>query len=248
MKKSLKVFILAALLLCMQFTQAQSPAADNTEILAYSIDELVQRYPADSIQSTTTANEAVKAVAEARVKLEARSAAEEQVCYPKFFTTSCLKKSAERKRLDLLSVRAIEIEANAYIRHARVETRDRKLDEKAKERAAKNAVDPILVTPKPITEEAPAEPVGTTDAKRKARDAYIKKNDEHTKRQQELQQKEQSGAAERTANVEKYKEKQEQAEKRQKELAARKAEKERIRAVKAAKAAQDNAAATGSGN
>lgn len=245
MKKSLKLLILAPLLLCIQYAHAQSATTDSTEILSYSIDELVQRYPADSIQSTVTANEAVKEVSEARARLEARHAAEEQLCYPKFFTTSCLNKAAERKRLDLLSVRSIEIEANAYIRHARVETRDRKLEEKAREREAKNAADPILVTPK-TDNEVPAETTGTTDAQRKARaDAYVKKNEEHAKRQQELQQKEQSGAAERAANVEKYEEKRKEAAKRQKEIAERKAEKERI---KAGKAARENAATTGTGN
>lgn len=235
MKKSLKLFTLAPLLLCMQFAQAQSNAADNTEILSYSIDPLVQRYPADAIQSTTMANDAVKEVAESRVKLEARHAAEEQLCYPKFFTTSCLNKAAERKRLDLLSVRAIEIEANAYIRHARVETRDRKLEEKAKEREAKNAANPILVTPK-AEDPAPAETSGTTDVQRKARaDAYVKKNADHAKRQQNQQQKEAAGTAERAVNVEKYEEKQKEAVKRQKEIADRKAEKERIKASKAVK-------------
>lgn len=236
MKKSLKLFVFAPLLLCMQFAQAQSATAESAEILSYSIDPLVQRYPADSIQSTPMANDALKEVTEARAKLEARHAAEEQLCYPKFFTTSCLNKAAERKRLDLLSVRAIEIEANAYIRHARVETRDRKLEEKAREREAKNAVDPILVQPKADDNPTPVEKSGTTDAQRKARaDAYVKKNADHEKRQQALQQKEESGAGERAANVEKYEEKQKEAVKRQKEIAERKAEKERIKASKAAK-------------
>jgi colicin import membrane protein len=248
MKTSLKLLIVASLLSCIQFAQAQSVTADNADILSYSIDELVQRYPADSIQSTETANEALKAVSEARARLDTRLTAEEQICYPKFFTTSCLNKAAEHKRLDLLAVRAIEIEANAYIRHARVETRDRKLEESAREREAKNAANPILVTPK-TDDAAPAEASGKTDAQRKARaDAYVKKNAEHAQRQQELQQKEASGAAGRAANVEKYEEKQKEAEKRQKEIAERKAEKERIKAAKAAKAAKENAPVTGSGN
>ncbi len=238
MKKSLKLLILAPWLLSMQIAQAQSATDESKDALSYTIDEVVQRYPADSIQSTEAANEALKDVSAARARLDARLAAEEQVCYPKFFTTSCLNKAAERKRLDLLSVRAIEIEANAYIRHARVEKRDRKLEEAARERAAKNAANPILVAPKPVTGDvpAPAETDGAADEKRKARaEAYVKKNEDHAKRQQELQQKEQSGAAERAANVEKYEEKQKEAEKRQKEIAARKAEKDRLKAGKAAK-------------
>lgn len=236
MKKSLKLLILAPWLLSMQFAQAQSTAMESKNVFSYTIDEIVQRYPADSIQSTEKANEALKDVSAARTKLDARLAAEEQVCYPKFFTTSCLNKAAERKRLDLLSVRAIEIEANAYIRHARVEKRDRKLEEAARERNAKNAVDPILVQPKPAAGDPTAEVSGTEEAKRKARaEAYVKKNEDHAKRQQELQQKEQSGAAERAANVEKYEEKQKEAEKRQKEIAERKAEKDRIEAGKSLK-------------
>lgn len=231
MKQLLNIAFAALLLLCGQFVQAQS--ADESASLSYSIDELMQRYPANSIQSTDTAEEAVKAVEEARARIETRHAAEQQICYPKFFTTSCLNKAAERKRLDLLAIRNIEIEANAYIRHERVEKRDRKLEEKARERAAKNAADPILVEPKPDNTVPNENSGAVSDAQRKLRaDAYAKKLEEHAQRQQQLQLKEKSEENERAANVEKYEAKQKESAERQRKVAERKAEKERARAKK----------------
>lgn len=247
MKQSLKLVVLAALLSCGQLASAVDEVPD---IVAYSIDDVVQRYPADSIQSDEAANAALKDVKEAREKIGARFEAEQQLCYPKFFTTSCLNKATERQRLDLQAVKKIEVEANAYIRHARVEKRDRKLEEKAQERAAKNKVDPILMPPKP--EEIPAVtppstapasvpvPAATdsgTDPKRKQKaEAYEKKVSEHEKRRQEYEQKQQAGAAERAANVEKYDAKQQESVERQRKVAERKAEKEKAKADKESKA------------
>ena len=238
MKQFLNVVLCASMLLGSQLALAQSEAA-NDAILSYTVDEVVQRYPADSIQSPETAESALKDVEEARKQLEARFATEQKLCYPKFFTTSCLNKAAERKRVDLLAVKAIEIEANSYIRHARVEKRDRKLEEKAKERAEKNAVNPILVEPK-ADEAAPRDDAADTDSQRKAKAAaYAEKQKEYAQRQQDQALKEKSEEAERAANVKKYEAKQKESAERQRKVAERKAEKERLEAAKNAKAGKD---------
>lgn len=241
MKLSLKIVILSMLLSCGQFALAQSAEEVHAEALAYTIDDIVAHYPANSIQSVDMANVALTDVQQARAKLEARFEAEQQLCYPKFFTTACLNKSIERKRLDLQAVKNIEIEANAYIRHARVEKRDRKLEEKARERAEKNKVDPILTAPQPEEAATPAvQPADVADPERKQKtDAYAKKVADHEKRQQQLEQERQAGAAERAANVEKYEAKQKEAAERQRKVAERKAEKEKAEAAKQAKAAAE---------
>lgn len=242
MKQSLKLVILAISLSCGQLALAQSSEdAHAEEVLAYTVEGVVARYPADSIQSVETANAALAEVQEARAKLEARFEAEQQQCYPKFFTTACLNKATERKRLDLQLVKKIEIEANAYIRHARVEKRDRKLEEKARERAAKNKADPILTAPQPEEAAAPAAPAAdAVDPERKQKaDAYAKRVADHEKRLQQLEQERQAGAAERAANVEKYEAKQKEAAERQRKVAERKAEKEKAEAARQAKAAAE---------
>ena len=241
MKHSLKPVIFSMLLSCGQFALAQSAEDAHAEILAYTIDGIVGHYPAGSIQSTEQADVALADAKESRTKLEQRFEAEQQLCYPKFFTTACLNKATERKRLDLQAVKKIEIEANAYIRHARVEKRDRKLQEKARERAEKNKVDPILTTPKPEEAAATAAPsaeVADPERKEKA-DAYAKKVADHEKRLQQLEQERQAGAAERAANIDKYEAKQKEAAERQRKVAERKAEKDKAEAAKQAKAAAE---------
>lgn len=244
MKHSLKLVIFSTLLSCGQFALAQSAEDAHAEILAYTIDGIVEHYPAGSIQSTEQADVALADAKESRTKLEQRFEAEQQLCYPKFFTTACLNKATERKRLDLQTVKKIEVEANAYIRHARVEKRDRKLEEKARERAEKNKVDPILTTPKPeesAATVAPAAPAAEVadPARRDKADAYAKKVADHEKRLQQIEQEQQAGAAERAANVEKYEAKQKEAAERQRKVAERKAEKEKAEAAKQAKAAAE---------
>lgn len=241
MKRSLKLVIFSMLLSCSQFALAQSSEEANAEVLAYTIDGIVAHYPAGSIQSTEQAEVALAETKEARAKLETRFETEQQLCYPKFFTTACLNKATERKRLDLQAVKKIEIEANAYIRHARVEKRDRKLQEKARERAEKNKVDPILTTPKPDETAATATPpADAADPERKEKaDAYAKKVADHEKRLQQLEQERQAGAAERAANIDKYEAKQKEAAERQRKVAERKAEKDKEEAAKQAKAAAE---------
>lgn len=240
MKQSLKLVILAMALSWGQLALAQSGEDAHAEVLAYTVEGVVARYPADSIQSVETANAALADVKEAQAKLEARFEAEQQLCYPKFFTTACLNKATERKRLDLQLVKKIEIEANAYIRHARVEKRDRKLEEKARERAAKNKVDPILTAPQPEATAPAASAADAVDPERKQKaDAYAKRVADHEKRLQQLEQERQAGAAERAANVEKYEAKQKEAAERQRKVAERKAEKEKAEAARQAKAAAE---------
>jgi colicin import membrane protein len=113
-------------------TETQSPA----QVQTYTIEPLKERYPTDSIQSQEAASAALADVQDARDKIEARYAADQHACYPKFFTTSCLDKVTERRRLDLAEIRPIEVEANAYLRKAKVVERDRKLAEKAAQNEA----------------------------------------------------------------------------------------------------------------
>lgn len=239
MKHILKIATAGSILLSSQFALAQSAAPiGDAAIQSYSIDGLLQRYPKGSIQSAEASDSALAAVEEARTRVAARFTAEQKACYPQFFTTSCLNKVIERRRVDLSMIRPIEIEANAYTRHAKVVERDRKLAEKAAEDEGKAALRPA-----PGQEKADAAGQAIADeqtaaskkAQRKVQaDAYARKIAENADKQRRLKEKEQAGAQERAANIARYKEKVRESEERQKEVAEKKAEKERERAAKSA--------------
>ena len=232
MKLSLKKLVAGSILLSSQFAWAQTPAPlDETALHFYSVQDDVAKYPAGSIQSHEAAASALEMVTTARANIEARYKVDQRTCYPKFFTTSCLNKATERRRLELLMVKPVEIEANAYVRQARVVERDKRLAEKAAENAGK-----------PILTETPGESKAATDTKnleseknsasketaRKARaDAYADKNAKYAEKQQNLKENEAAEEQKRAENVKKYEEKVKASEARQKEILEKKAEKER---------------------
>lgn len=209
--------------------QAMAQAAsaiDATAAQAYSISELQSRYPENSIQSSEAAASALAEVKEAHANIEARHEADRRACYPKFFATACLNKATERRRVDLSKVRQIEIEANAYIRQAKVVERDRKLVEKA---AKDGTVAPSGRVPMStvIDAEQAATNAAAKEAQRKARaEASAKKLATHAEKQQRQQERDSANAQQRAENIEKYEAKVRQSEARQKEISRKKAEKE----------------------
>ncbi|RBA23433.1 hypothetical protein [Herminiimonas fonticola] len=234
MKLLLKMFVAGSILLSSQFSWTQASALavlDETALQAYSVQGAVDKYPAGSIHSHEAANSALEMVTTARANIEARYKVEQRVCYPKFFTTSCLNKATERRRVDLLLLKPVEVEANAYIRQARVAERDKRLAEKA----AQNAGKPMLT-------ETPGDNKAATDARnvenekngvskeaeRKARaDAYAERNKKYVEKQQNLKANEVAEEQKRAENIKKYEEKVKASEARQKEILEKKAEKER---------------------
>lgn len=217
---------------------AQPAATTGGEVAeAYSVDDLVGRYPENSIQSSESASKALAEVQEARTYIETRFASEQQACYPKFFTTSCLNKAIERRRVDLARVRPIEVQANAYTRKAKVVERDRKLAEKAakdeadaSQREQQSAQKAVVIRDR---ETADLHSESTREAQRKKRAAdAAKKNEQHAIKVEKLKDREAKEAEERAENVVKYDKKQREAEARQEEVAKKKAERERKRQSK----------------
>lgn len=232
MKSTLKILIVGSIVLFGQFSWAQTPTVlDDAALEAYSVQGDVARYPSGSIQSQEAASSALEMVTTARANIEARYKLDQRVCYPKFFATSCLNKATERRRVELLSLKPVEIEANAYVRQARVVERDRRLAEKAAENAGK-----------PILTDTQNENKATSDAKkleiekksaskeaeRKARaDAYAEKNAKYAEKQKNLKENEAAEEQKRAENIKQYEEKVKASEARQKEILEKKAEKER---------------------
>lgn len=207
-----------------------APVAAETPDHVYLPKELIERYPADSIKSNEVAERAVEEVNKTRADIEARFVADQKACYKVFFTTSCLDKIKEQRRLDLVSIKPIELEANSYIRHAKVDERDRRLAEKNAQNAAKAAAN----ADKPVDERTAKDGPGTAEeAQRKARaEAYAKRNAEYAEKQRLLKENEAADAQKRAENVQRYEEKVRAAEEKQKEIARKKAEKANVPAAK----------------
>lgn len=221
MKSCFKSIVLASCLIPASLVLAQSQPVDAS-ILNYSVTDVVQRYPAGSIKSGDTADQAIKDVTDGRKKIELRHEAEKQACYPRFFTNACLNKATEKRYVDLQAVRPIELEANSYIRHARVSERDQRLEESAKAREARNKGNSSV--PVPQINDMPREPA-QSDAQRAARAQDVaERNAERAERERQRKASEEANARQRAQNVERYEEKAKESEERQKEVARRKAE------------------------
>ncbi|CDG84097.1 hypothetical protein [Janthinobacterium agaricidamnosum] len=168
-----------------------------------------------------------------RAEAEAVYAASEQVCYAKFFVNNCLDKAKEVRRMALLQLRAIEVEASHFKRADSVARRDAEL-ERGLQDAAADAAARAAAPPAPLKVVAPepAPPAsGKTLAQRQA---------EHDLKIKQLADQEQAEAGARAAKAAEYQRRQAEALERQKKVADTVAQKQ---AGAAAKAAADAAAA-----
>jgi len=189
---------------------------------------LAAKYPPGSIQTEETAEQALREVDQQRSGVEQKFATEQHDCYSKFFATNCLDAAKEERRVALAQIRKVEVDANAYIRSARVVERDRKLAAK-REHDAANPPTPIGETAPKQDSSNPADHDPNEGARRVA---------EHDAKVKAQQQQDAAKAAERAAKVEAYNKKVADAEQRQREVAQKKEEKQKDAENKAAKAAK----------
>jgi colicin import membrane protein len=211
-----------------------------------SSSDLLSRY-SGRIGSVETAERALAEVGKERSGIEQRFAADERVCHTEFFANACIDKAKERRRHALAGVRKVEVEANAFLRQARVSERDKALEDKRLERERneaerlkrEQASPPPDKTkagvrensgktaretpPKPVREPAPARPSprnGDANQRQAQHDAKLKR----------LEQQERADAQKRADKVAAYERKVKEAEERQREVEAKKKEKELERA------------------
>lgn len=178
---------------------------------------------AASIHSMEAADAALAEVALARADIEARFAAEEQACHPKFFTTSCIDRAKDRRRQALMPLRKRELEAEQYKRQERLIERDHaaagrrvKEEEHRLERIRPlRETESSEVLPQPEPEVARDAPVPVM------RDRAA----EHEARQRRRQVQEAANTGKRAENVAKYEQKVRAAQERQKQIAQKKAAK-----------------------
>ncbi|MFI4940255.1 MAG: hypothetical protein ACHP7O_07950 [Burkholderiales bacterium] len=223
---------LIGLLLTANFAFAQNaePAISTSAAVAKTSEELAARYPSGSIQSIDMANRALAEVEQQRAKLERDYAAQQHGCYSKFLASACLDAAKESRQLALTRVRKVEVEANSFIRSARVVERDRNLAEKRASEAntrTKSPAGPAAAEPPAVEQPAAqhAETEKTDGAQRIA---------EHDAKLRQQQQAEKDSAPKRAQAVAAFEKKAKDAAARQRDIAAKKADKERRTAAKAA--------------
>ncbi|MDB5920247.1 MAG: hypothetical protein JWR40_4481 [Massilia sp.] len=149
-----------------------------------------------------------------RARTEAVFAADEQQCYTRFMVNDCLDKAREKRREGLSGLRGIEVEAQRFIRQARVDERDRDLAkaeaEFQAEQARMAAAPPRAAGPGPSPSPAAKPGVARQKPARPAATLKAPGADD------------QAGAAKRAANVQAFEKRKRDSEQRQKEIAEKK--------------------------
>ena len=209
---------------------------------AAPVTAVVQRYPAQSIASVVTADAALADIKVAHTDIEMEYRAEELGCRPAFFMTRCVDAAKEKRRVALALIRPIEIEADAFKRRARVEVRDRALDEKKAKADRETAAEQNQLNMHKLPGETPA-----ANPKARDRDTAVRSPaTPHPVRAPHVAKPltPSIAAAAEARNAASYDRKAVESAQRQRDIAARKAEKEQDRARKRAAV---NAAAPVSG-
>lgn len=217
-----------------------------------SPEDLAGKYPPGSINSGEQAERAIGEVQAERKEVEAHYADAEYACYSKFFSSPCVDKAKEARRLALNLIGPIEVEAKAYQRRDTVARRDKVLHEQqAKEaseaparaeqekinqqKAAQKAADVAArqaAPEKPPGGRAPLTPRGDTPPRPDGRDRIA----EHEARMEKARTQEATGAEKRAKNIADFERKQQEALERQRGVARKKAEADKKAQERAEKA------------
>ncbi len=217
-----------------------------------SPDELSRKYPPGSVTTIEQADAALIEVRREREEIEARHADAEYACYSKFFSSPCVDKAKEARRVALSQIEPIEVEAKGFKRRETVAKRDQMLEaqrsrdaseaparaeqekinqQKAAQKAADVAARQAAPAKQPDGRKA-ATPKAENPPKGDGRDRIA----EHEARMQRARAAEAADADKRARNIADYERKAQESLERQRKVAQKKAqaeEKERERAAKA---------------
>lgn len=203
-------------------------------------EKVTDRFPSGSIRSVGDADAALSEAAAERAEIEARYLAEEQACHPNFFTTSCIQKAKEHRRIALSALRPVELEASAFKRKVRVTERDHALaerlekDEKQRQERASR-----------VPAESEAAAVTLEASSQKTQTALVPASEKQPAlKVPRKMASDRLSAEERSANIAAYEKKNREALERQQKVAQRKAEKEQKRKSKQAENKKSPADAT----
>jgi len=167
-------------------------------------------------QSVLEADARLASVALDRPRAEAAFANAEQHCYTRFMVNNCLDKAREQRRATLSRLRAIEIEAERFLRQAKVDERDRELAKAAAEFEAEQAR--MAAAPPPVRAAAPLPSPSPAANPALARDRAAAQAAKLQNREAEKE----AGAAKRAANLQAFEKRKRDSEQRQKEIAEKK--------------------------
>jgi colicin import membrane protein len=200
-----------------------------------TVSHPADRFPPGSILSVEGAETALAAVAAERAEIDARFRADEAACYSQFFASACLDTAKERRRGDLLKLRPVELDANAFMRRNRAAERDQALADRRAEQTRRDAAvadSENAPAPKESANDVPqaeANPVATRSGVNNSSRAV-----RHDEKLRQLQREELLEAKKRSENIAAYEKKLQDAEARQKEVENRRQEKVKERAAKQA--------------
>ena len=186
-------------------------------------------------QSVLEADARLARVALDRPRAEAAFAAAEQHCYTTFMVNNCLDKAREQRRESLSRLRAIEIEAERFLRQAKVEERDRALAKAAAQfqaeqaeqaaQAAQTAQSEMAAAPPTRAAQPALRPLAAAEsakpgvARQKAAAQAAKLNNRAAE--------DRAGAARRAANVQAFEQRKRNAQQRQQEIEQKKTDKKK---------------------
>lgn len=226
-------FLTAVLTALVINAHAQPISADL--VSAKGRDGISARFPAGGIQSVETADSALAEATKERSEIEARYSREEGECHSKFFATSCIDQAKERRRLALLLVRRVEMEANTFKRQSRVDSREEALEIRKERQETDRAAHVQREEEESRRREKSRISADTPDEIKPEvlgnvqKDSRLDRRGQHDAAVKLAHEKDATDAAKRAENIAVYERKVRAAKERQAEVAARKAEKERKR-------------------
>ncbi|HEV2612363.1 MAG TPA: hypothetical protein VGU61_19025 [Noviherbaspirillum sp.] len=180
-------------------------------------------YPSGSIKSLDAADRALQEASQERARIQERFISEEQACFGLFFANACRDKAAERRRVALSAARAVEVQANAFKRKARVAERDKVLEEKSAAQQMEihrpTPPDGALVDVAIPPSETTAQPSVDSVDKRGDGEAAVQRSSTPTRAKM-------THGEDRSRQIAAYEKKVREAEEHKREVAQRKAEKQ----------------------
>lgn len=235
--------------LAQQEKPAQQPvpgAAPTPSAAARSVEDMRTRYPQGSLDSVEAAEQAQVDVDSARANLAAQFAVARNACYDRFFTNACINSAKEEQRAGLTVLRPIELEAGAFLRQARVDKRDKALEDLRIKSEAEAQERLKLQQENEKAAARKAEQRASREQQRQAEEAaragaVDDRVQRHEEKLQRLREEDARKEQERARNVAAFEEKQKEAAERQKKVAEKKAEKQARQAGQAPVAAPGSA-------
>jgi colicin import membrane protein len=171
----------------------------------------VEPAPPPATHTAAEARDKLDAVVKQRAAVQATYARAEQLCYAKFFVTDCLDDAKDRRRLELVRLRAIEVEAELFQRRAKLAEREKAVaeaEQAAQVEEARRLAEPRVASPEAQREE-----------QRKPEPATAQRKADNAARVKQLEAQEQADRPRRAANNAATAKRRAESEQRQREIA-----------------------------